>query len=117
MDEMDLNVATALDAVGGDDELLAQVMQVFIDKAPPLWQALASPDIGDADAQQIAHRLKGGAGSIGAQRLANCVADIEKIIRQGQGAGWRHLQPQLLQLGEQVQVCVRGYLSKRLKRA
>lgn len=113
MSEMDLDVATALDAVGGDDELLAQVMQVFIETAPPLWQALASPDIGDADAQQLAHRLKGGAGSIGAQRLANCAADIEQIIKQGLDGGWRHLQPQLLQVGERAQVCVSGYLSKR----
>lgn len=113
MSEMDLDVATALDAVGGDDELLAQVMQVFMETAPSLWNALASPGISDAEAQQLAHRLKGGAGSIGAQRLASCAANIEQIIRQPQGAGWRHLQPQLLQLGEQVQVCVSGYLSKR----
>lgn len=113
MSEMDLDVVAALDTVGGDDDLLAQVMQVFIETAPPLWQALASPEIGDAEAQQLAHRLKGGAGSIGAQRLASCAANIEHIIRQQQGGAWRHLQPQLLQLGERVQVCVGGYLSKR----
>ena len=84
MSETDLDVAAALDAVGGDAELLAQVMQVFLQTAPPLWVNLAS-----------------------------CAANIEQILRQPQGAGWRHLQPQLLQLGEQVQVCVSGYLSKR----
>jgi HPt (histidine-containing phosphotransfer) domain-containing protein len=111
--ETDLDVAAALDAVGGDAELLAQVMQVFLQTAPPLWVNLASSDVSDDDALQLAHRLKGGAASIGALRLAACAAEIEQCIRFLQDKEWRHLQPQLQQIGERARVCVSGYLSKR----
>lgn len=112
MSALGLDVNAALDAVGGDEELLAAVMQVFLDTAPELWLALALPATSDAEAQQIAHRLKGGSGSIGALRLAEIAGLIEQTLRQQQPGGWRHLLPELLDAAQQSQVCVRGYLSK-----
>lgn len=108
-----LDLDAALDAVGGDEELLGAVMQVFLDTAPELWQVLALPATTDAEAQQAAHRLKGGSGSIGAVRLAAVAGMIEQSVKQQQSGGWRHLLPELLDAALQSQVCVRGYLSKR----
>lgn len=117
MSALDLDVDVALDAVAGDEELLGAVMQVFLDTAPELWLALALPATTDVEAQQIAHRLKGGAGSIGALRLAEVADRIEQTLRQQAAGGWRHFLPELLNAAEQSQVCVRDYLSKLQKRA
>jgi HPt (histidine-containing phosphotransfer) domain-containing protein len=112
MSVLDLDVDAALEAVAGDEELLGAVMQVFLDTAPELWLSLSLPTTSDAEAQQIAHRLKGGAGSIGALRLAEAAGTIEQALRQQQPGAWRHLLPELLDAAQQSQVCVRGYLSK-----
>lgn len=108
------NLAVALDAVAGDEQLLAMVLQVFVDTAPPLWQDLlqqgeATPA---ADIAAMAHRLKGGAASVAAERLADVCMQIELLTRSGDAESWPALLPSLRTEAQAALDAVTAYLHK-----
>jgi HPt (histidine-containing phosphotransfer) domain-containing protein len=79
-----LNVEQILDWLGGDEKLLHEVIQIFIDEAPKsldmLRRALGQ---GDADAlEKIAHSMKGELGYLGISEVSQKARELEELGRK-----------------------------------
>jgi signal transduction histidine kinase/CheY-like chemotaxis protein len=89
--------ASALERLGGDQELLADVMRIFMEDCPPRLNAIkAAVDGRDADAiRTTAHALKGAAGNISAGALFEAAQVMERIGAEARldaaQAAWRVL--------------------------
>lgn len=79
-----LDRATALDRIGDDEELLAELTEVFLLDFPQQMLLLdkALSDGENAVVYRQAHSLKSAAASVGASRLSQATAELESIARQ-----------------------------------
>jgi two-component system, sensor histidine kinase and response regulator len=77
--------AVGLERLGGDEELFAEVVGVFLGDAPKLMAELRrAVTAGDAPAvQRAAHGLKGAAGYVGGAPTAVAAAELEKVGASG----------------------------------
>ncbi len=77
--------ATALKSVGGDRELLREIIDVFFEELPLLTAALAAAlQHGDAvTAHRAAHTLKGSLSTLGASEASSIAQQIETRTRAG----------------------------------
>lgn len=70
---------------GGSPEILAELRDLFLEHAPPLYegigQAMGAGDL--ATIVDMAHSLKGACATYGAARLAMVCKDIELAARAG----------------------------------
>jgi len=69
----------------GDENLLANLIQLFINTAPPVIAEMRAA-VNAADARAVglaAHQLKGSCAQFGARRLQELCAQLEKIGRSG----------------------------------
>lgn len=85
MDSSILNLALALDRVGGDRELLQEVAQVFLEASPELLQRVQKA-VADRDSkalEQAAHALKGSVGNFAAEDVYQAAMRLEKMGRSG----------------------------------
>lgn len=78
-----LNLAAALERVGGDSELLEEVARLFLDSAQAMLgqvrQAAASRDA--RALERAAHTLKGSVGNFGAERAFQAALRLERMGR------------------------------------
>ncbi len=86
---MRLDYAVALERLGGDEELLQEVAQLFLDEYPTLMseiqQAVAA---GNARRlERAAHSLKGSVANFGADVAVQAALALEKIGRSGDLTG------------------------------
>jgi two-component system, sensor histidine kinase and response regulator len=73
--------AEALDRLGGDEELLRELCQIFLDESPKLLQKLRQAIV-DADADAVmraAHNLKGELGYLGAAEASQSAQTLEDM--------------------------------------
>jgi two-component system, sensor histidine kinase and response regulator len=73
--------AEALDRLGGDEELLREVCQIFLEESPKLMRKLRQA-IADADAEAVmraAHSLKGELGYLGAAGASQAARALEDM--------------------------------------
>jgi HPt (histidine-containing phosphotransfer) domain-containing protein len=77
--------AIALRSVGGDRELLSEIIDAFLDDCPRLTAALAAAILhGDAAAAHIAaHTLKGALSTLGASEARTVAQQIETRAHKG----------------------------------
>ncbi len=75
----------ALDRVSGEEQLLDEVVQLFLSDAPSrIAEVRSSLEQGDPKRLQIAaHSLKGSAGYVGAERTAAQARKLEDLGRSG----------------------------------
>lgn len=75
----------AAEATGGDDELLREIVAIFLEDCPRMIEEIAeAAHAGDADAlRRAAHTLKGSVGVLGAKALAAAAKDVEDGARAG----------------------------------
>jgi len=78
-----LNLAAALDRVGGDRELLEEVALVFLETSGELLgKVRKAVGAGDAAAlERAAHALKGSVGNFGAEPAYQAAMRLEKMGR------------------------------------
>jgi HPt (histidine-containing phosphotransfer) domain-containing protein len=78
-----LNLAAALDRVGGDKELLEEVAQLFLETSPDLVAEIGrAVAAGNAEAlERAAHTLKGSVGNFGAEAAFEAALRLEKMGR------------------------------------
>jgi two-component system, sensor histidine kinase and response regulator len=84
-----LDRAEALARVGGDEQLLAELLRIFHADAPKWLEDLRAA-IGRGDAglvRRAAHTIKGGAGSVGALQTRTAAARLEELARAGRWDG------------------------------
>ena len=73
--------AEALDRLGGDEDLLRELCQIFLEESPKLMQKLRRA-IADADAEtamRAAHSLKGELGYLGAAGASQAARALEDM--------------------------------------
>ena len=75
------NRAEALDRIGGDEELLQELCQIFLEESPKLLQKLQlAVAAGDTDGvMRAAHSLKGEAGYLGADGTSHAARQLEEM--------------------------------------
>ena len=80
-----LDVEQMRERLGDDDELVADVIRLYLDDYPARLEAIASA-IKAHDAAGLrgaAHALKGGASALSAQRVADAARQLEAIGEAG----------------------------------
>jgi HPt (histidine-containing phosphotransfer) domain-containing protein len=84
-----LDYAVALERLGGDEELLQEVAQLFLDEYPSLMSEIRQATM-SANAQRLeraAHSLKGSVSNFGADSAVEAALALEKIGRGGDLTG------------------------------
>ena len=78
-----LAIENVLERLGGDEELLAEVVELFIDEVPDILCSLEEAiKNGDwENARKLAHTLKGSSSNIGAERFASLALELEKTSK------------------------------------
>jgi two-component system sensor histidine kinase/response regulator len=76
--------ADAIERLGGDDELLLEIVRVFVDEAPRLLRQIdVAVGAGDPDRlSAAAHELKGAAANLSATGVAQAASALEQMARQ-----------------------------------
>jgi two-component system, sensor histidine kinase and response regulator len=84
-----LDWAVALERMGGDEELLREVAQLFLEEYPTLVDEIrAAASVNDADAlQRAAHSLKGSVSNFGAESVYHAAFTLEHMGRKGDLSG------------------------------
>jgi two-component system sensor histidine kinase/response regulator len=74
-----------LERVEGDEELLVEMIQLFLDDAPRLMAAMqAALDQGDMPVlERSAHSMKGAAGNLSAHITVAAAAQLENDAKKG----------------------------------
>jgi two-component system, sensor histidine kinase and response regulator len=77
------NKTEALDRIGGDEELLQELCQIFLEESPKLMQKLQQAVTeGDSDGvTRAAHSLKGESSYLGAGGTSKAARDLEEMGR------------------------------------
>lgn len=80
-----LDMAVALDRVGGDEELLREVAQLFLEDYPQSVEAIEKGlSAGDARAvERAAHTLKGAVANFGVAEVVEVAFAVEQSGRRG----------------------------------
>jgi len=84
-----LNLQAALDRVGGDQELLEEVAQLFLESAGGMLELVqAAAAMGDPRAlERAAHALKGSVGNFGAEPAHQAALRLEQMGRKRELVG------------------------------
>lgn len=90
-----LDLEHTLENLGGDHELLREIMDFFVELMPQQIEDLAAAVLaGDVATVGLqAHGMKGGAGNVGAIRVAATARELEMLAKGGSLAG----APELVQ--------------------
>ncbi len=76
---------SALQKLGGDEELLLEIIGLYLDDCPKVMERLSAA-LAEGDAEGVwkaAHRLKGSVGSLAAQPALEAARDLETVGRAG----------------------------------
>ena len=76
--------AEALERLGGDEDLLRELCQIFLDESPKLLQKLQVAIL-DADPEAVmraAHSLKGELGYLGATGATQAARELEEMAHE-----------------------------------
>ncbi|HDM76392.1 MAG TPA: Hpt domain-containing protein [Deltaproteobacteria bacterium] len=84
-----LAVQSVLERLGGDEELLCEVIDLFIEEVPDILTTLeAAIESGDWEsAAKLAHTLKGSSSNVGAERFASVVLELENHSKEENSSG------------------------------
>jgi len=80
------NREVALERVGGDEELFAEIVGIYLEELPSVLKEIQSAvRAGDANGlYRSAHSLKGSLGALGAEAAQKRALDLEMSGRQSQ---------------------------------
>jgi signal transduction histidine kinase/DNA-binding response OmpR family regulator len=105
---MAMNRESALEFVGGDPALLAQVIRLYLGDAPSMLERLRN-GLANGDAREVergAHRLKGYFGTLGAAGTVETASRLEALGREGAlgraGEVMSELEDQMARLEQEI---------------
>jgi CheY-like chemotaxis protein len=100
--------AAALEKLGGDEELLVEIIDLYLDDSPQVVEKIRAA-VADGDAEgawKAAHRLKGSVGSLSAHPAFEAARDLEVVGREGDladaAAALERLERELQRLAEDL---------------
>ena len=93
---IDPRIQAELELVGGP-ALLQRLIHLFFDDSSDLLDTVDTARAANdsVSVAKAAHRLKGGAAAVGAQRVASLAAEIENAAKRGQCSGLDSTRAQL----------------------
>lgn len=97
-----------MEEFGGDTEILAELRDLFMEHAPPLYESMRQAMV-DQNLEVIArdaHSLKGACATYGAQRIAMVCKVIELAAKAGDWDEVSNLQNQFVAEFEQTMAAV-----------
>jgi CheY-like chemotaxis protein/HPt (histidine-containing phosphotransfer) domain-containing protein len=103
-----MNRENALEFVGGDPALLAQIIRLYLGDAPAMLEKLrAGLAQGNAhDVERAAHRLKGYFGTLAAENAVETASHLEALGREGAldkaGEVMGGLEEEMMRLEEEI---------------
>ena len=102
-----LDHAVVLERLGGDEELLHEVAQIFLEEYPSLMAEMReAAQAGDAHRlERAAHSLKGSIANFGAESAVQAALTVEKIGRSGEMGGAVDAFEELAALMNQLHPC------------
>ena len=102
-----LDHAVVLERLGGDEELLQEVAQLFLEEYPTLLSEInEAAQTGDAlRMERAAHSLKGSIANFGAEQAVQAALTVEKIGRSGDLKDAAQAYEQLAALMRQLHPC------------
>jgi signal transduction histidine kinase/HPt (histidine-containing phosphotransfer) domain-containing protein/CheY-like chemotaxis protein len=94
----------ALDNLAGDKAFLLTLLRLYVDDTARRLTALDRHLVnGESDAAiRLAHAIKGGSGSIGAEPIARSADQMEQLLRHNKLKEARELQPHLDRMFQQL---------------
>ncbi len=94
---IDRKVLAKLDTLGGGSTLKRELIDLYLDREPGQIEELrVAIDAGDAKALRMAaHKLKGSAATMGAQKMASCCNDLELAARDEKLGGAEEMLKQI----------------------
>lgn len=108
------NRSIALERVGGDEELLREVAEIYLAEYPPLLDKIRSAvSTRDGDAlQRSAHTLKGSLAILGAEPAAALALSLESQGRQNRLDSAEdvlsHLEEELIRVHHEMHALAEG---------
>lgn len=86
---MGFDLSAALERVGGDQELLKEIADLFLEDAPQILAAVRSAvESGDAEGlQRAAHSLKGSVANFGAEEAVRSAYSLEQMGQENNLSG------------------------------
>jgi len=88
---------TALSRLDGDQALINELVQIFLEDAPQLvskiLEGLHNSDLGEVEIH--AHSLKSASANVGASRLSELCKVIEQLAREGKAEQLEEVRPML----------------------
>jgi HPt (histidine-containing phosphotransfer) domain-containing protein len=84
-----LDADAVLDRVGGDEELLREIIAIFLEEYPLLMAEIrvAVSRSDRANLERAAHSLKGAVSNFGARTATDLARDLEAVGRTGELGG------------------------------
>jgi HPt (histidine-containing phosphotransfer) domain-containing protein len=103
------------DAVGDDDEILADILQSFVDEVDTLLDKLSvAAETGDAGTlRRVAHTLKSSCRDLGDQFAADLCASLEHAARDGEIADAGGISASITSASRSLKSEVVEYLAKQ----
>jgi|GEM_PF-190346 len=107
-----VDLESALDRVGGDRELLRDVLILFLQDLPLTLARLEDAYHGKKleEIRRIAHTLKGAAGNIGADRLRDKAALLEKAAEKGNIQDVNRFFEELVAMAQRTEQLLKEFL-------
>lgn len=96
-DEIDFDHVDAMSRVEGDEQLLRQMVELFLEDAPRSIETLQAA-LRQEDCEQMvkcAHALKGSAANVGAKAIWNAALQVEMAARSRNAEKIREISPKL----------------------
>ena len=83
--ELPVDLAVAMRWLGGDQQLLSELVGIFIDDGPKRLQAIRAALTASnvREVEHVAHSLKGSAAILGATRLQTAALALEDAAHDG----------------------------------
>jgi two-component system, sensor histidine kinase and response regulator len=114
--ELPFDPVASMDMVEGDQELLTELIGLFLDESPTLVTAIQESSANGQSDQlmRAAHSLKGMAGNFGAQKVVTLAYELEMLGRNGQLQGTASLSASLTTEVNYLNTALRAFLEKNL---
>jgi len=111
-DDNSFDLDASLDRLGGDDELLKEISETFLEDAPRQFAEIARAAAEHAeDTYRLCHTLKGSAANVGAADLSIAAHSAEALAKAQQWDELTSELPNLEELFEKYKAAVSRYLT------
>jgi HPt (histidine-containing phosphotransfer) domain-containing protein len=102
-----------LEQLGGDKEFMEEVLKMYIETTPKLLDQIRKIDADDLPAYaKVAHSIKGSSLNVGAKKVGDMAASMEKTAKAGDIVKIRSKNPEFIETAEGLITQMSEYIDK-----